>query len=252
MAQENKSLDSNIRGFAIEYYTYSATLSDVILDDEFNMDPSKTTTDPIISELPLSTYDGFGALCGCAHSLFPLIPQLSSLTRRLWTERRERGNISSATVSNLLLMESRIREWRPPKSATDSVFARCGRIYQQAMIIYLIQSTKTDAQEFYRDNQTTGLPFERFIGLLQDMPLEGPISQTLCWPLAVAGCCMVEPLHRKIVHQRLIDMYEAIGIRNYVETAEWLTEIWNAHDAQSEPANIYELLRNRRLQHSFA
>ena len=253
----NDYFGSNIRGFILEYYTYSESLSRITLNmDCPSLEPD--LVDPVLLEDNLASYQGYGALCGCAYPLFLLVRRVADLVRRASFEREQLAGLTPTTRCALQKLHTQIDAWTPEQNALPE-FAACGRIYQQATRICVLisladhASTIASAGKQHTCQGFESAEFDVFICRLNDLPADSPISQTLCWPLAVVGCCTTESEHRKVIKQRLVEMYRIFGIGNYLPTARWLEEVWQSQPpATGQTSNIDKLFRSRKLNNSFA
>jgi hypothetical protein len=85
--------------------------------------------------------------------------------------------------------------WVPQLDA-DLDWVVCGRIYQQALMVYLETArieVETDITQYIHAT----------IDLLDILPQTAPTSVTLCWPLVMIGSRTTNEEYPEIIRQRL-------------------------------------------------
>jgi len=210
--------------FLKEYYTYIAHITDLSIEVE-----APTTDLDVLHFEPLTSHKSSGVLLGCAFKLFELIPEMSSLARQ------QQELISTTLPSQILVdqivqkrmeMQTRVATWQPP-AHSDPDFALCGRIYQQAFLVY----NKPIALQYSSTEYTTQQAFvthsiDNVISLLNVLPLKAPISATLVWPLAFLGTLAIETHQRQSIKKRLEQIWDILGLGNVRATIDFLTRYW--------------------------
>ncbi|EEP78063.1 predicted protein [Uncinocarpus reesii 1704] len=128
-------------------------------------------------------------------------------------------------------LRSQVLSWQPPSDARDD-FITGGRIYQQAILCYLDASfasppltAQTDLPDFICER------FETLKHLLDELPVDAPISHTLCWPLALFGSLARKAEQREFIIHRLQAMWEILHLGNIRTTMRFLERLWDDHHA---------------------
>lgn len=241
-------LEESMLEFLKEYYVYIANITDLSMDDE------STTPDPdALCAEPLTSDKTPGVLLGCAHRLFELIPEMSALARQQHFVENE----SYALVQRRQEMKSRIISWEPPANC-DPDFALCGRIYQQAFLVY----NNTMSVQMYDTSNSSHVVFvgqsiEKALSLLSALPITAPISATLVWPLAFLGTLALEQYQREVIRNRLENIWNLLGLGNVRATIDFLARYWSDNDLRqgcSQPiyhGNLAVLMERYGLNISF-
>lgn len=215
--------------FLKEYYAYIACITDLTADPETDV-PDVGVPSGIA---PLTSDRSSGMFFGCAYDLFELIPDISKLAarvRKLCSQTPEPLEILTFDEECRLLgksqaeLHSRIIAWQPPPNS-DPDFVLCGKIYQQALLVYHNSAFHGSLGE---------LSFPLFIhesldtvtSLLNSLPLDAPGSATLIWPLAFLGTLAKEQRHRKIIFMRLEAIWRNMAAGNVRATMHFLNRVW--------------------------
>ena len=257
--------DAEFCAFVLEYYNYSASLSRTTgLDRKFSIlgIEENDVTDGAGS-IHGRDFDGSGALCGCAYGLFHDIRAAMATIRQASLERERLGRVLGSTRSHLVSHRTRIQNWRPEMQNGPPEFVTSGQIYQEATAMALesalvYHGTLDEENMTTRANGTCAtrlIDASRFTSLLSKLTISSPSVQTLCWPLAVAGCCTTDPSHRAVIADTLREMYRQLGIKNYQNVLDWLLKVvWLARDAgqPNEAVDVDRLFRSLWSKHGFA
>ncbi|RFU27501.1 hypothetical protein B7463_g8841, partial [Scytalidium lignicola] len=224
--------EESILEFLKEYYAYIAHITDLSTDmDTPSSDPSSFT-----GAEPLTSDKSSGVLLGCAYKLFEMIPRISTLAR----EQHELTTYASQStmdqykleekahlvVQKRLNLQSHIFAWQPPPNC-DNDFELCGRIYQQALLVYnnppfpSIFSNSASNLSFARQS------IDNTISLLNLLPMNAPISATLVWPLAFLGTLAEELHQRHAIRSRLEGIWNILGLGNVKATIDFLDRYWS-------------------------
>jgi hypothetical protein len=221
--------------FLKEYYAYIANITDLSIDKE--------ATTPDLDTLraePLTSDKTPGVLLGCAYRLFELIPEMSDLARQqerlnstISTSQLEQQYVENETyavVQKRQEMQSRIMSWEPPENC-DPDFELCGRIYQQAFLIYN-STVSLHWRDISNPSQVAfvGQSIDNVLNLLSALPVRAPISATLVWPLAFLGTLSLEQHQREAIRNRLQDIWNLLGLGNVKATIDFLTRYWADND----------------------
>lgn len=164
------------------------------------------------------------ASSGCVHELFQLIPRVSILARQLAMET-QLGVVSDCVLSEYMALRAIVSSWQP--DSDDEIHSLCGRLYQQALLVYLASSAQIQGEAAPAGySEEVQDAFETFIPFLESVPPEASISTTLCWPLAIFGSCAQTDEHRAAIAHRLdvlSDVYSAPSVR---DTKSLLEKLW--------------------------
>lgn len=237
-------VDDETRAFIIEHFIYVAVLSDISL----GVESYKWVLEDAMLLIPMiskSEHKATGMFCGAAHDLFQLIPQVTVFSRKLIKEQDESTELSSETLSTYKSLRSSIITWR--STSSNEGFTISGKIYQQALLVYLeasmsrieqsgpISTTAAASREEAIDTATT---------LLESLPLDTDIATTLCWPIAIIGSCATLPRHQQTITQRLKLMHCMLGFGNLSTTQRLLRTIWADNSSgRAGPWSIEPLMR---------
>ncbi|KAH8812757.1 fungal-specific transcription factor domain-containing protein [Xylogone sp. PMI_703] len=217
--------------FLKEYYAYIAHITELSTDMDVSSD-----ADCFSATQPLTSDKSSGMLFGCAHKLFEMVPQISAFARE---QNEPITNASRFTMDQLQLEEelylitvkrlnlrSRIQAWQPPLGC-DKDFELCGRIYQQALLVYNnpplppILSNSTCEDSFTRQS------IENVVRLLDRLPVNAPISATLIWPLAFLGTLAEDISQRNTILARLQGIWNTLSLGNARATIDFLDRYWS-------------------------
>jgi hypothetical protein len=189
---------------------------------------------------------------GCVHELCQLIPQVSSLAKKRQMEE-DLGIQSWQTISSYLSLYATIEEWK--SEYNDEIYALCGKIYQHTLLVYLASSferyeQRSSSRVYSSDEYSplVKLAFSNFMPLLESVPVDSPISSSLCWPLVVFGSCAKRPEHRELIRARLIAMSSIVGMGNAHETCSLLDALWSSGDyTQANPLCIEPIMKKEKM-----
>lgn len=239
-------LDDEVRTFFVEIYSFLIVVSEI----SFGEDSNGWILEDASFLLPLISVKGRnpGFICGSAHSLFQLIPQASALVRRRITEQTNLGSTSWETVSAFLSMRSTVQRWE--SQATNSADIICGKLYQQAILIYLetcfgaFDTIGTVA--FFEYSTAVQQAFETSMSLLESVPVDSAASTTFCWPLVVIGACAMTSQHQTTIYKRLMDISDHLGINHARRAAELLEIVWKKHHtSQRSPLILSQIMEEQ-------
>lgn len=252
--------------FVKEYYAYLSRITALSMASEVK---PKEDVAAFAGLKPLTSHKSWGMLTGCAHELFELIPQICSLVqrrktmfRRLSAKKKQslahaafesRCEESDALEEEYTTLQSLISNWQPDMQA-EPHFILCGGIFQQTLSLHLFTSFKSPSSHFSAsENQFIEECFSIFLDLLESLPFSAPISTTLCWPLAVFGSLAREQSHQRIIHHRLMTMWEYSGAGHTRETAKFLESLWSSKDnILKDFWDLESLMKSHRIRIAFA
>lgn len=235
-------MDQSLLEFLKEFYIYISRITEISCDSERlpYRDQYRPVHDPT-SAAPWISNKSFGILVGCAHELFEMIPQVSAYgrkRRRDYMHGTKRGHEPDTPNDEGLIdddwadeltyysLQAKILAWQPPEGAHED-FVTCGLIYQQALLCYLDISYITSPITAHSDMPDSIMQrFGVLDVLLAKLPLDAPISSTLCWPLALFGSVAREGPQRAMVLGRLEAMWQFLRIGNIMSTMNLLKRLW--------------------------
>ncbi|KIW73682.1 hypothetical protein PV04_01780 [Phialophora macrospora] len=186
-----------------------------------------------------------GLWCGAALELFLTIPQVSLLTGRLHREALA-GIVSLDTKLATSSLQSTISTWTT--ESTDESFVACGKLYQQALLVCLGSPIAASNAHPENDSVVVQEACWHLDHLLESLPIESPISTTLCWPLVVIGLRTKDSYYQNIIRQRLTAMMGHLVLRNIQEVLRLLECVWaNEEHASDHPLTMASMM----LEHGF-
>lgn len=148
------------------------------------------------------------------------------------------------------LLESQISNWKPSDHVDHDV-ALTGKVYQQALLLYLITILgKPSYDEGSLHNTKIQEITSQTMLLLDHLPATKQINTSLCWPLTVLGSCALYPQQQEIIRARLETMFATIGLGNMLKTKEFLEYIWS--QGLKGPWEIAKAMQTSGLWISFA
>ena len=90
------------------------------------------------------------------------------------------------------------------------------------------------------------------ITALSQFPASVRVNTSLCWPLAVIGCCTADPGVQEILRARLQTMIDTIGLGNMRETLVLLERVWSQPVEETSPWTLYKTMQDQQIWISFA
>ncbi|KAL3958094.1 hypothetical protein ACCO45_008672 [Purpureocillium lilacinum] len=121
-----------------------------------------------------------------------------------------------------------------------------GIVFKQGVLLYLwsiLGTPQTDLME--------GAIAEAITALSQ-FPASVRVNTSLCWPLAVIGCCTADPGVQEILRARLQTMIDTIGLGNMRETLVLLERVWSQPVEETSPWTLYKTMQDQQIWISFA
>lgn len=239
-------LDDETRTFLVEIYSFLVVVSEISISE--NSDGWILEDASFLFPLISVKGRGSGFICGSAQNLFQLIPQASAVARKCIAEQTNFGSTSWETVSAFLSIRSTVQRWG--SQATNSADIICGKLYQQAILIYLETSFRTfdqtGAVAFFEYSTAVQQAFQISISLLESFPIDSAVSTALCWPLVVIGACAMTSQHQSIIYQRLIDTSDYVGISHARRAAQLLEMVWKKdHTSQRSPLILSKVMEEQ-------
>lgn len=240
---------NGIASFLVERYTYTMILAHITMgstSDEWVLDDTVLLFQLMRGALVESP----GSLSGCVHELFEIIPRVSVFAKQC-NASSSAPQVSAERHAEYAELTRAAASWRP--RAGDDIEAVCGKIYQQALLVYL---ASTWATETLGGRNEAGMlypaavaeAFDQFIPLLESIPVRSSISTSLCWPLAIFGSCALTRYHQDIIRRRLDDLSQAYSAQNVKDTKTLLEKLWTSDGSlMRNPLSFEMLMREDKL-----
>ncbi|KAF5495274.1 hypothetical protein CGCS363_v009056 [Colletotrichum siamense] len=193
----NSQLGPDTRAFLRERYAYIMTLAHISMGQESDL----WVQEDIAQLFPTSKAEPESHFkSGCVHELFGLVPMVSVVARRTRDELRRGTGLVEATIECWRL-RSIISSWQP--RSDDEVYRLCGLLYQQTLLVYLESALET-------------------------VPVDSPISTSMCWPLAIFGSCARSVGHQNAISSRLEELSLTYATQSVRDTRRLLEMIWES------------------------
>ncbi|KAF7556932.1 hypothetical protein G7Z17_g1055 [Cylindrodendrum hubeiense] len=230
----DSQIGEETRSFLLERYAYTMTLAHITMgseSDQWVIDDSALLF-PAIQTSPSS---------GCVHELFQLIPRVSIIARQ-WIAESRSGVVSDDTIIEHEMLQFTVASWLP--ESDDEIHCLCGRLYQQALLVYLASSSAS-----YMDTRPGYTPqvqdaFDNFIPLIESIPPDSSISTTLCWPLAIFGSCARTIEHRGAISRRLGVLSSVYSAQSVRDTKTLLETLWKEDDPKlANPLSLERMMK---------
>ncbi|KAI8674800.1 Zn(2)-C6 fungal-type domain-containing protein [Fusarium keratoplasticum] len=239
--------------FLIEYYMHMAATSMISIDPQYNSQ-SLLSPDIEFRARELVTRKYVGQLCGCWLELLILISQIFHLGQSmLAVVDGQTVPPSPDSIVNFSFLQSQVMGFFPDPSV--SPYSRlAGLVWKQAVLLYLWSvlgtpqpQANTSVHKALMDSAVA-----EAITLLDQFPASERINTSLCWPLAVIGCCTSDPIVQQVLRDRLQTMLDTIGLGNMRQTLVLLEHIWREPLEQVSPWTLCRAMREHQIWISFA
>ena len=279
LSLSDAAVPAELKAFVIEYYTYTAATSMISIDARLS---AQLLLDFDLEQRArqLSDTQYVGNLCGCWMELLLLIPCIFDLGRQ-WmrsdaddnnndANNNDNSSSSSSDTNNRLpsaddiamygSLQAQLTRWTPYTSVSHEVML-AGRIFQQAMLLYLYTALTPFSR---RDSTptTTGLVGMHraqidaavldALAYLSQLDATARINSGLCWPIVVVGSCLADRAHQDSLRRRLVAMVERFGLGNMQRTLLLLEHMWRVPPDQAGPWNICRAMERTQIWISFA
>lgn len=239
--------------FLVEYYMHMAASGMISLDAEYSI---QSLISPDIEFLARSLLERkyVGQLCGCWLELLILIPQIFHLGQGMLSTMDSRpGLLSPDNIVKFGFLQSQVMGFFPDSSVT--LYTRlAGLVFKQAVILYLwtIMGTPYQQPENSMHKALMDSAVADAITLLNQFPASARINTSLCWPLAVIGCCTIDPEVQQTLRDRLQTMLDTIGLGNMRQTLVLLEHVWRQSPETISPWTLCKSMRDHQIWISFA
>ncbi|KAL7623799.1 hypothetical protein AAE478_005352 [Parahypoxylon ruwenzoriense] len=246
LRRATQQVSNAFRNFIIEYYVYTATLSIISMKPEA-MEQFMLPTEAKDEAQRLSESGYTGNLCGCWLKLLLLIPDIVQFNATLQAGRNTDFGISHDAFAKFAKLQADILSWSPYQGASkDQVVS--GRIYQQALLLYLytcLARSTQHGQRIYAGIITAAA--QKGMSLLQQLSPGGRPDTTLCWPIAVIGSCITYEVQQEIIRNRLVVMADALSFGNIERILSVLGLLWSSHEDGRDPWALSRIMQ----EHNF-
>ncbi|OJJ50628.1 hypothetical protein ASPZODRAFT_137783 [Penicilliopsis zonata CBS 506.65] len=251
LSQSDAAVPKDLKEFVIEYYTYTASVSMISIDAR--------ASPQLLLDLDLEqrarellTREYVGNLCGCWLELLLLVPCIFELGRQWMTSDGVPKMPTADDLAMFASIQGQILRWSPYPSVTPDVF-QAGRIFQQAMLIYLFTSLncfnrlENGMHQSMIDTATIAA-----MSYLDQLSPTARINSGLCWPIAVVGSCLNDPMQQETLRHRLNVMVDTFGLGNMQRTLLLLEHMWEMPRNECGPWNISLAMQRNQIWISFA
>ncbi|PYH47170.1 Zn(II)2Cys6 transcription factor [Aspergillus saccharolyticus JOP 1030-1] len=256
LAQSDAAVPKDLKDFVIEYYTYTAAVSMISIDAR-------------VSQQVLLNFDleqkarqllevGYvGNLCGCWLELLLLIPCIFDLGRHWMVMPSNEDQLPAIvpTADEIAMygsLQAQIMRWSPYPSVSPEVFL-AGRIFQQAMLLYLYTSLGGYARSRTgMHHMLVQTAIAEAMSYLTQLSATARINSGLCWPIAVVGSCLSDVDQQENLRQRLTTMVSTFGLGNMHRTKLLLEHMWQMPLEEAGPWNICRAMEQNQIWISFA
>ncbi|ODA77347.1 hypothetical protein RJ55_06975 [Drechmeria coniospora] len=253
LSRHRSDLSDDLAGFLVEYYMHTAASSMLSIDPRSNQ---SSLPSPNIEASARALVDGhyMGQLCGCWLELLILIPQVFHLGQRMTANAADQTNFPSADdIMTFGFLQSQILAFFPsPMAATHSQLA--GLVFKQGALLYLWSILGTPHQAGANSSHRTLMEgaIAEVVAALSQIPATARVNTSLCWPLAVVGCCTADPAVRDVVKGRIQTMIDSIGLGNIRETLALLENVWRQPLEQVSPWTLHQAMQDHQIWISLA
>ncbi|KAK7422934.1 hypothetical protein QQZ08_009292 [Neonectria magnoliae] len=239
--------------FLVEYYMHIAASSMISIDPHYSSQPLLS---PDIENLARGLVERkyVGQLCGCWLELLILITQIFHLGQCMMTPVE--GQSSSPSPDSIVtfgFLQSQALAFFPDAAVTAHS-RLAGLVFKQAVLLYLWTILGTPHQESEASSHRALMiaAVSDAVILLSQLPATVRVNTSLCWPLAVIGCCTTDPAIQEILRIRLRAMVDTIGLGNMRETLVLLEHVWKQPLEDISPWSLCKAMREHQIWISFA
>ncbi|KAK1142247.1 hypothetical protein N8T08_007991 [Aspergillus melleus] len=251
LSLSDAAVPKELKDFVIEYYTYTAAVSMISIDARVSHQLLLNfELEHRARQLLDSQY--LGNLCGCWLELLLLIPCIFDLGRQ-WMMYDSQPTMPSADeIAMYGSLQTQVLQWSPYPTVTPEVFL-AGRIFQQAMLLYLYTALSSFSRT--ENGMHQGLintAIAEGMMYLNQLSATVRINSGLCWPIAVIGSCLSQEEHQADLRDRLTTMVNTFGLGNMHRTLLLLEHMWQMPLEEAGPWNICRAMQKYQIWISFA
>ncbi|CEJ92680.1 Putative Pc12g14900 protein [[Torrubiella] hemipterigena] len=251
---------SDLADFLVEYYLHMTAASMISTDPRHKVPSLSPEVEAMARSLVEKGY--IGQLAGCWLELLLIIPQIFHLGQRMMASEHNGKTIPNPDdIMTFGFLQSQIMAYFPDPAANP--YSRlAGLVFKQATLLYLWSilgtPTKQDAAADAAEPKTGShksfitMAVAEAISILSQFPATLRINTSLCWPLAVIGCCTTDPDVQSILRERLRTMLTTIGLGNMRETLTLLEHVWAQPAEDMSPWLLARSMQEHRIWISFA
>ncbi|KAE8377370.1 fungal-specific transcription factor domain-containing protein [Aspergillus bertholletiae] len=251
LSLSDAAVPKDLKDFVIEYYTYTAAVSMISIDARvshqllLNFDLEQKARQ-------LLELEYVGNLCGCWLELLLMIPCIFDLGRQ-WMMLD--GQPTMPTADDIAMfgsLQAQIMRWNPFSFVTPEVFL-AGRVFQQAMLLYLYTCLGSFSRTEHGMHQgLINTAITEAMSYLNQLSATARINSGLCWPIAVVGSCLYDVEQQEQLRQRLATMVNTFGLGNMQRTLLLLENMWQMPLDEAGPWNICRAMQQHQIWISFA
>lgn len=231
---------------------HMAASSMISIDPQYSSQPLLS---PDIEHLARSLLEKkyVGQLCGCWLELLILIPQIFHLGHSMLIAVNTQTPPTSDDIITFGFLQSQVMAFFPDPSAGQ--YARLAAlVFKQGVLLYLwtILGAPHKMPEESAHKNLMDAAVSEAINLLLQFPATVRINTSLCWPLAVIGCCTSDRAIQNVLRTRLQTMVDTIGLGNMRETLSLLERVWQQPLEDTSPWTLCRSMREHQIWISFA
>lgn len=245
-------ISDDLPDFLVEFAMHMTVTSMISTDPKHKAPVLSGTIETLARGLVNKGY--VGQLCGCWLELLLLIPQVYHLGQRMMSAKESSSGVPMADdIISFGLLQSQIMAFYPDHSVNP--YSRlAGLVFKQGVLLYLWSMLDAPHSDNGNNAQKSlmSTAVAEAVSLLDQFPATLRINTSLCWPLAVIGCCTVEPETQQMLRNRLQTMHTTIGLGNMKQTLALLEHIWNKPPEQISPWKLSEVMQEHQIWISFA
>ncbi|KAF5863499.1 hypothetical protein ETB97_010000 [Aspergillus alliaceus] len=251
LSLSDSAVPKDLKDFVIEYYAYTAAVSMISIDARvshqllLNFDLEQKARQLLESEY-------VGNLCGCWLELLLMIPCIFDLGRQWMMVDGQSAMPTADDIAMFGSLQAQIMQWNPFTFVTPEVFL-AGRVFQQAMLLYLYTSLGSFSRA--ENGMHQGLintAITEAMSYLDQLSATARINSGLCWPIAVVGSCLFDVDQQEQLRQRLAVMVNTFGLGNMQRTLLLLEHMWRMPLEEAGPWNICRAMQQHQIWISFA
>lgn len=162
--------------------------------------------------------------------------------------RKNSVDVQRRTLNEYFQLRDHISQGIAPEVGTEASHVICALLYQQALFVYLETSIRK-----FEFTSPISTPFienamERFVNLLNLLPVDSPISTTLSWPIVVLGSCARSACHREVIGLRLENLSTSFGMRCIRQSHPLLEKIWSIDNPGWDSSSIHAAMKLHNLK----
>ncbi|GAO19934.1 hypothetical protein UVI_02043600 [Ustilaginoidea virens] len=247
------AFSDDLQEFLVEYYMHMVASSMISKDPRGT---SQAALSPAIENAAkrLLSKNYMGQLCGCWLEILTIIPQVFQLGQSMLRTGDEPGLPTSPDdIITFGLLQSQILAFMPPiVASTNSQLA--GLVFKQATLLYLwsIFGTPQHNAPNTMHSDLMNSAIMEAVSFLSQLPASERVNTSLCWPLAVIGCCTTDAHVQHVLRQRLQAMIDIIGLGNMRQTLALLEHVWEQPPENMSPWTLRRVMQQYEIWISFA